>query len=74
MITFSHVVARDVPKGKGAESFKKLEEKATKGHVKVNVFPNRRLYEDNEEPKGLQLDSCAPALHAYSKSLLHLDK
>src|SRR2546423_9787002 len=37
VIKFSHVVANDTPKGKGAERFKELAEKATKGRVKVEV-------------------------------------
>ena len=37
VIKFSHVVALDTPKGKGAEYFKKLAEERTKGRVKVEV-------------------------------------
>ncbi|HVS55072.1 MAG TPA: C4-dicarboxylate ABC transporter, partial [Casimicrobiaceae bacterium] len=37
IIKFSHVVAIDTPKGKGAEYFKKLAEERTKGRVKVEV-------------------------------------
>ena len=37
VIKFSHVVALDTPKGKGAEYFKKLVEERTKGRVKVEV-------------------------------------
>jgi len=33
IIKFSHVVANDTPKGKGAEYFKKLAEERTKGMV-----------------------------------------
>ena len=33
VIKFSHVVAVDTPKGKGAEYFKKLAEERTKGRV-----------------------------------------
>src|SRR6185295_10708317 len=40
VIKFSHVVAVDTPKGKGADYFKKLAEERTKGRVKVEVFPN----------------------------------
>ena len=40
VIKFSHVVAADTPKGKGAEYFKKLAEERTKGKVKVEVYPN----------------------------------
>ena len=57
VIKFSHVVAVDTPKGKGAEYFKKLAEERTKGRVKVEVFPNSQLYQDGEEMEALQLGS-----------------
>ena len=44
VIKFSHVVALDTPKGKGAEYFKKLAEERTKGRVKVEVYPNSVLF------------------------------
>ena len=40
VIKFSHVVAQDTPKGKAAEKFKELAEKALPGKVKVEVYPN----------------------------------
>src|SRR5271155_3412798 len=55
IIKFSHVVAVDTPKGKGAEYFKKLAEERTKGRVKVEVYPNSTLYKDGEEVDALQL-------------------
>src|SRR6516164_7862202 len=57
VIKFSHVVALDTPKGKGAEYFKKLAEERTKGRVKVEVYPNSTLYKDGEEMEALQLGS-----------------
>jgi C4-dicarboxylate-binding protein DctP len=57
VIKFSHVVALDTPKGKGAEQFKKLAEERTKGRVKVEVYPNSTLYKDGEEMEALQLGS-----------------
>ncbi len=57
VIKFSHVVAVDTPKGKGAEYFKKLAEERTKGRVKIEVFPNSQLYKDGEEMEALQLGS-----------------
>ncbi|MDQ6916200.1 MAG: TRAP transporter substrate-binding protein [Pseudomonadota bacterium] len=57
VIKFSHVVALDTPKGKGAEYFKKLAEERTKGKVKVEVYPNSQLYKDGEEMEALQLGS-----------------
>jgi len=57
IIKFSHVVANDTPKGKGALKFKELAEKYTDGKVKVEVYPNSQLYKDKEEIEALQLGS-----------------
>ena len=65
VIKFSHVVAIDTPKGKGAEHFKKLAEERTKGRVKVEVYPNSQLYKDGEEMEALQLG----AVHMLAPSL-----
>jgi C4-dicarboxylate-binding protein DctP len=68
IIKFSHVVALDTPKGKGAEYFKKLAEERTKGRVKIEVYPNSQLYKDGEELEALQLGSVhmlAPSLAKF---------
>src|SRR5262245_11862484 len=57
VIKFSHVVANDTPKGKGALKFKELAEQYTNGKVKVEVYPNSSLYKDKEEIEALQLGS-----------------
>jgi len=57
VVKFSHVVANDTPKGKGALKFKELAEKYTDGKVKVEVYPNSTLYKDKEEIEALQLGS-----------------
>src|SRR5438105_10715987 len=57
VIKFSHVVANDTPKGKGALKFKELAEKYTDGKVKVEVYPNSQLFKDKEEIEALQLGS-----------------
>ena len=65
VIKFSHVVAVNTPKGKGAEQFKKLAEERTGGKVKVEVYPNSALFKDGEEMEALQLGSVqmlAPAV------------
>lgn len=49
VIKFSHVVAHDTPKGKGALRFKELAEKYTGGKARVDVYPNSTLYKDKEE-------------------------
>ena len=67
VIKFSHVVAPDTPKGKGAEYFKKLAEERTKGRVKVEVYPNSQLYKDKEELEALQLGSVQLLAPSVSK-------
>ena len=68
VIKFSHVVATDTPKGQAAERFKELAEKATKGRVKVELYPNSQLYKDKEELEALQLGAVqmlAPSLAKF---------
>jgi len=68
VIKFSHVVAPDTPKGKGALRFKELAEQRTNGRVKVEVYPNSQLYKDKEELEALQLGSVqmlAPSLAKF---------
>ncbi|MFC3162233.1 TRAP transporter substrate-binding protein [Ciceribacter thiooxidans] len=68
VIRFSHVVAPDTPKGKGADKFKELAEKYTNGAVKVEVYPNSQLYKDKEELEALQLGAVqmlAPSLAKF---------
>jgi C4-dicarboxylate-binding protein DctP len=55
VLKFSHVVAADTPKGKGADKFKELAEKYTGGKVKIDVYHNSSLYKDKEELEALQL-------------------
>ena len=57
IVKFSHVVANDTPKGKGALKFKELAEKYTGGKVKVEVYPNSTLYKDKEELDALNSGS-----------------
>ena len=68
IIKFSHVVAPDTPKGKGAQRFKELAEQRTGGRVKVELYPNSQLYKDKEELEALQLGSVqmlAPSLAKF---------
>ncbi|CAM3684369.1 TRAP transporter substrate-binding protein [Roseateles saccharophilus] len=68
VIKFSHVVAPDTPKGKGAQRFKELAEQRTNGRVKVELYPNSQLYKDKEEMEALQLGSVqmlAPSLAKF---------
>ena len=68
VIKFSHVVAVDTPKGKGADKFKELAEKRLGNKVKIEVYPNSTLYKDREEVEALQLGSVqmlAPSLAKF---------
>src|SRR5438270_7994124 len=57
VIKFSHVVANDTPKGKGALKFKELAEKYTGGKARIEIYPNSQLFKDREEVEALQLGS-----------------
>lgn len=68
VIKFSHVVADDTPKGRGALKFKELAEARTHGRVRVEVYPNSTLYKDKEELEALQLGAVqmlAPSLSKF---------
>ncbi len=68
VIKFSHVVAPDTPKGKGAQKFQELAQKYTDGKVKVEIYPNSQLYKDKEEVEALQLGAVqmlAPSLAKF---------
>jgi C4-dicarboxylate-binding protein DctP len=67
VIKFSHVVAPDTPKGKGAEKFKELGEKYTNGKVKIEVYHNSSLYKDKEELEALQLGAVQMLAPSNSK-------
>jgi C4-dicarboxylate-binding protein DctP len=67
VIKFSHVVAPNTPKGKGADKFKELAEKYTAGKVKVEVYPNSTLYKDKEELEALQLGAVQMLAPSNSK-------
>jgi len=67
VIKFSHVVAIDTPKGKGAERFKQLAEERSGGRVKIDVYPNSQLFKDGEEMEALQLGSVQMLAPSVSK-------
>jgi C4-dicarboxylate-binding protein DctP len=67
VLKFSHVVAPDTPKGKGAEKFKELGEKHTSGKVKIEVYHNSTLYKDKEELEALQLGAVQMLAPSNSK-------
>ena len=55
VIKFSHVVAKEAPKGKAANRFAELVKQRLQGKVEVQVFHNSSLYKDREEIEALQL-------------------
>ena len=68
IIKFSHVVAPDTPKGKGAQRFKELAEQRSNGRVRIELYPNSQLYKDKEEMEALQIGSVqmlAPSLAKF---------
>ena len=68
VIKFSHVVATNTPKGKGAEAFKKCADERAKGRAVVEVYPNSTLYKDGEEMNAIQLGAVqilAPSLAKF---------
>lgn len=68
VIKFSHVVANNTPKGKGALRFKELAERMTNGRVRIDIYPNSTLYNDSEELEALQLGAVqilAPSLAKF---------
>ncbi|WP_415753554.1 DctP family TRAP transporter solute-binding subunit [Pseudomonas leptonychotis] len=79
VIKFSHVVAEDTPKGKGALLFKKLVEERLAGQVVVEVYPNSTLFGDGDEINALRegkVQMLAPSLskfEAYTKQLQVFD-
>ena len=74
IIKFSHVATANSPKGLAATRFKELAELATKGRVRVDIYPNGQLYKDNEELEALQLDAVqmlAPSLSKFAALGIH---
>lgn len=73
MIQFSHVVAADTPKGKAARYFADEVNKRMAGKVRVEVFPNSQLYNDNKVMEAMRLSKgntglmAAPSLSRFVK-------
>ena len=74
VIKFSHVVAKNTPKGRAADLFAELVDKKTNGKVKVEVFPNSQLYNDNKVLEAMRLSTskttgimAAPSLSKFVK-------
>lgn len=67
VIKFSHVVAENTPKGVAARKFASLVEEKTNDRVKVEVYPNGMLYNDQEELTALKHNDVQMIAPAFSK-------
>lgn len=70
VIKFSHVVAENTPKGQMANKFKELVEQRLPGKVKVEVFPNTQLFDDDAVLSAMLLGDvqlAAPSLSKFDK-------
>ncbi len=70
VIKFSHVVAENTPKGQMANKFKELAEERFPGKIKVEVFPNSQLFNDNQVLAAMimgDVQLAAPALSKFEK-------
>ncbi len=73
VIKFSHVVTPTTPKGKAAQYFADQVNEKMAGKVRVEVFPNSQLYNDNKVMEAMRLASgntglmAAPSLSKFVK-------
>lgn len=70
VIKFSHVVAENTPKGIMANKFASIVAERLAGKVKVEVFPNSQLFNDNKVLEAILLGDVqlgAPSLSKFGK-------
>ena len=70
VIKFSHVVAENTPKGQMANKFKDLVAQRLGGKVKVEVYPNSQLFNDDTVLPAMLLGDvqlAAPSLSKFGK-------
>lgn len=73
VIKFSHVVAPTTPKGQAAQYFADQVNEKMAGKVRVEVFPNSQLYNDNKVMESMRLASgktglmAAPSMSKFVK-------
>lgn len=68
LLRFSHVVAPDTPKGQMALRFQALVHERAGGRIRVEVFPDSRLWGDDDEVEALRLgavEMLAPSLSKF---------
>jgi C4-dicarboxylate-binding protein DctP len=69
VLSFSHVVAENTPKGLAASHFAELVRLKTRGMVEIRIYPNAVLFNDNNEFQALQdgkVEIIAPAISNLS--------
>ncbi|MGE7090829.1 TRAP transporter substrate-binding protein [Lysinibacillus sp. NPDC048646] len=66
-IHLSHVVAENTPKGLAASKFAELVEEKTSGEVKVHVYPNASLFNDENEFNAIQSGKVEMIIPTFSK-------
>ena len=66
-IKFSHVVAENTPKGLMANKFKEIIEERLPDKVKVSVYPNSQLFNDNKVLEAMLLGDVQIAAPSLSK-------
>jgi C4-dicarboxylate-binding protein DctP len=70
IIKFSHVATEDTPKGQGALLFKQLVKERLSGKVRVKVYPNSQLFNDENVLDALLANNvqlAAPSLSKFSE-------
>ncbi|QHE51730.1 TRAP transporter substrate-binding protein [Pontibacillus sp. HMF3514] len=67
VIKFSHIVAKNTPKGQAAEKFADLVQEKTNNKVRVEVYPNGSLYSEKEAIEALRQGSIQMIAPATSK-------
>ncbi|APW42580.1 DctP family TRAP transporter solute-binding subunit [Rhodoferax saidenbachensis] len=68
VVRFSHVVANDTPKGRMVLQFQALVAARSQGRIQVNIYPDSRLYGDDDEMEALRLgavEMLAPSLSKF---------
>jgi len=66
-IKFSHVVAKDTPKGQAAAFLKQRLEKRSSGRIRVKIYPNATLYGDRAALAALQSNEIQLAAPSFAK-------
>lgn len=69
-LKFSHVVAKNTPKGQMATKFKELVAERLAGKVEVEIYPNGQLFGDNKVLEALLLGDvqlASPSLSKFKK-------